>query len=51
MVQRVQAENNSVGVEGYDAYFGTYSIDESQAPSRRILKDQVLRPTSVRDTC
>ena len=28
MLQRVQAENNTVGVDGYDAYFGTYSIDE-----------------------
>ena len=28
MLHRVQAENNTVGVDGYDAYFGTYSIDE-----------------------
>jgi len=26
--QRVQAKNNTVAVNGYDAYFGTYSIDE-----------------------
>jgi len=26
--QRLQAKNNTVGVNGYDAYFGTYSIDE-----------------------
>jgi hypothetical protein len=26
--QRVQAINNTVGVNGYDAYFGTYSVDE-----------------------
>ena len=28
VAQRVQAENNTVAVNGYDAYFGTYSIDE-----------------------
>jgi hypothetical protein len=28
ILHRVQAENNTVGVDGYDAYFGTYSIDE-----------------------
>jgi hypothetical protein len=26
--QRVQAENNTAAVNGYDAYFGTYSVDE-----------------------
>jgi hypothetical protein len=26
--QRIQATNNTVGVNGYDAYFGTYSVDE-----------------------
>jgi hypothetical protein len=26
--QRAQAKNNTVAVNGYDAYFGTYSIDE-----------------------
>ena len=26
--QRAQAENNTAGVNGYDAYFGTYSIDQ-----------------------
>jgi hypothetical protein len=25
--QRVQATNNTAGVNGYDAYFGTYSVD------------------------
>jgi lipocalin-like protein len=27
--QRVQAENNTAAVNGYDAYFGTYSVDET----------------------
>jgi len=26
--ERVQAKNNTVAANGYDAYFGTYSIDE-----------------------
>jgi hypothetical protein len=26
---RVQAKNNTAGVNGYDAYFGTYSVDEA----------------------
>ena len=29
VLQRAQAKNNSAGVNGYDAYFGTYSIDEN----------------------
>ncbi|HEX4630359.1 MAG TPA: lipocalin-like domain-containing protein [Chthoniobacterales bacterium] len=28
VLQRAQAKNNTAGVDGYDAYFGTYSIDE-----------------------
>ena len=27
--QRVQAKNNTAAIKGYDAYFGTYSIDET----------------------
>jgi lipocalin-like protein len=27
--QRVSAENNTAAVNGYDAYFGTYSVDET----------------------
>ena len=27
--QRVQAKNNTAAVNGYDAYFGTYSVDET----------------------
>jgi hypothetical protein len=27
--QRVQAENNTAAVNGYDAYFGTYTVDEA----------------------
>src|SRR3954470_15144241 len=29
MLQRAQASNNSAGVDGYDGYFGTYSVDET----------------------
>jgi len=28
VLQRAQATNNTVGINGYDAYFGTYSVDE-----------------------
>jgi hypothetical protein len=28
VAQAVQAKNNTVAINGYDAYFGTYSIDE-----------------------
>jgi hypothetical protein len=27
--QRVQAKNNTAAVNGYDAYFGNYSVDEA----------------------
>jgi hypothetical protein len=29
MPQRLQAKNNTAAVNGYDAYFGTYSVDEA----------------------
>ena len=29
VLQRARAKNNSAGVNGYDGYFGTYSIDET----------------------
>lgn len=29
VLQRAQAKNNSAGVNGYDAYFGTYDVDET----------------------
>ena len=29
VLQRAQAKNNSAGVNGYDAYFGTYNVDEA----------------------
>ncbi|HLW34750.1 MAG TPA: lipocalin-like domain-containing protein [Chthoniobacterales bacterium] len=29
VLQRAQAKNNSAGINGYDAYFGTYSVDEN----------------------
>jgi hypothetical protein len=28
VLQRAQAANNTAGINGYDAYFGTYSVDE-----------------------
>ncbi len=29
VLQRVQAKNNTAAIHGYDAYFGTYSVDET----------------------
>ena len=29
VLQRAHSKNNSAGVNGYDAYFGTYNIDEA----------------------
>ena len=43
--QRVRTKNNTAAVNGYDAYFGTYTVEKSAAPSRRILKDQSLLRT------
>lgn len=28
VLQRAQAKNNTAGLDGYDAYFGTYSVNE-----------------------
>src|SRR5438552_11652897 len=53
MLQRVQAENNTVGVDGYDAYFGTYSIDEIAGTLTTHLEGSIspanIGATYVRD--
>ena len=53
MLQRVQAENNTVGVDGYDAYFGTYSIDETAGTLTTHLEGSIspanIGATYVRD--
>jgi hypothetical protein len=53
MLQRAQAENNTVGVDGYDAYFGTYSIDEIAGTLTTHLEGSIspanIGATYVRD--
>ena len=53
MLQRVEAENNTVGVDGYDAYFGTYSIDEIAGTLTTHLEGSIspanIGATYVRD--
>ena len=53
ILQRVQAENNTAGVDGYDAYFGTYSIDETAGTLTTHLEGSIspanIDATYVRD--
>jgi hypothetical protein len=41
ILQRVQAKNNTAGVDGYDAYFGTYSIDETAGTLTTYLEGSI----------
>ena len=45
----VQAKNNSVAVNGYDAYFGTYSIDEIAGTLTTYLEGSIS-PANVGST-
>ena len=51
--QRLQAKNNTAGVNGYDAYFGTYSIDEIAGTLATRLEGSIspanIGSTYVRD--
>jgi hypothetical protein len=53
VLQRAQARNNTAGVDGYDAYFGTYSIDESAGTLTTHLEASIspanIGATYVRD--
>src|SRR5437588_5522244 len=53
MPQRVRAKNNTAGVNGYDAYFGTYSIDEIAGTVTTRLEGSIcsanIGSTYVRD--
>src|SRR5438552_14755355 len=44
--QPVQVKNNTAAVNGYDAYFGTYSIDESAGTLTTYLEGSIS-PTNV----
>ena len=46
---RVQAKNNTIGVNGYDAYFGTYSVDETAGTLTTHLEGSIS-PANVGDT-
>src|ERR1700693_2788794 len=46
--ERIQAKNNTVAANGYDAYFGTYSIDESAGTLTTRLEGSIS-PANVGD--
>lgn len=41
VMQRAQAKNNSAGVNGYDAYFGTYTIDEAASTLTTTIEGSI----------
>jgi Lipocalin-like domain len=51
--QRVQAKNNTAAVDGYDAYFGTYTVDEAAGTLATHLQGSIspvnMGKTYVRD--
>ena len=51
--QRAQAKNNTAGVNGYDAYFGIYSIDQTAGTLTTHLEGSIspnnIGSTYVRD--
>ncbi len=51
--ERLPAKNNTAGVNGYDAYFGTYSIDETAGTLTTRLEGSIspanIDATYVRD--
>jgi hypothetical protein len=49
VAQRVQAKNNTVAANGYDGYFGTYSIDEIAGTLTTHLEGSVS-PDNVGNT-
>jgi len=49
IVQRVEASNNTVAVYGYDAYFGTYTIDELRGTLTTHLEGSIS-PANIGNT-
>ena len=53
VLQRAQAENNTAGINGYDAYFGTYTIDGDAGTLTTRLEGSIssanIGATYVRD--
>ena len=49
VLQLVQAKNNTARLNGYDAYFGTYSVDEIEGTLSTHLEGSIS-PANVGDT-
>ena len=49
VLQRARAKNNTAGVNGYDAYFGTYSVDEVAGTLTTRLEGSIS-PANIGDT-
>jgi hypothetical protein len=49
VLQLVQAKNNTARLNGYDAYFGTYSVDETEGTLSTHLEGSIS-PANVGDT-
>lgn len=49
VLQLVPAKNNTARLNGYDAYFGTYSVDESEGTLATHLEGSIS-PANVGDT-
>jgi len=51
--QRAQAKNNTAGINGYDAYFGTYTVDQTAGTLTTHLEGSIspdnIGSTYVRD--
>jgi hypothetical protein len=49
LLERAQAKNNTAGVNGYDAYFGTYSVDSAAGTLTTRLEGSIS-PANIGDT-
>ena len=49
MVEPAQAKNNTARINGYDAYFGTYTVDEAEGTLSTHLEGSIS-PANVGDT-
>src|SRR5215470_16897329 len=49
VLQLVQAKNNTARLNGYDAYFGTYSVDEIEGTLSTHLEGSIS-PANIGDT-
>jgi Lipocalin-like domain len=49
ILQVVEAKNNTARLDGYDAYFGTYTVDETEGTLTTYLEGSIS-PANVGDT-